>query len=88
MGRIRISGARPAGRRKSAMDYRVFVATLQASQLATPTARAGSRMAAFEKPAADGSLPEILLGAKDWQEAVLARGGSFNPGQAIAVEHY
>lgn len=70
------------------MDYRVFVATLQASQLATPTARAGSRLAALERPVADGSLPEILLGAKDWQEAVLARGGSFNPGRAIRAEQY
>lgn len=70
------------------MEYRVFVATLQASQLATPTARAGSRLASMEQPAADGSLPEILLGAKDWQDAVLARGGSFNPGRAMAANQY
>ena len=87
MGRINFKGALPLTRRGAAMDYRVFVATLQATQLATPTAQAGSRACASgAAQGGEGSLPAILLGAKDWQEAVLARGGSFNPLQASAVE--
>ena len=66
---------------RTGLDYPVLVATLQAWQLSTETARAESRCAAprsgqeSKEPAA---LTQILLGGQGWQQAVLAQGGSFN----------
>jgi hypothetical protein len=64
------------------LDYRVLVATVQASQLSTATARAEGQCGAVE-PSCDSGRPSaltrILLGGRDWQQAVLAHGGSFNP---------
>ena len=70
-----------AGRVSAGFDYPVFVATLQALQLSTPTARAGSRCGAgtVEEPVPAEPLAEILLGSQHWQEAVVAQGGCFNP---------
>lgn len=64
------------------LDYRVLVATVQAWQLSTATARAEGRCGGTQPAcgsAAPSALTQILLGGKDWQQAVLAQGGSFNP---------
>src|SRR5687767_3915788 len=63
-----------AGRRPVRLDYRVFVATLQALQLATATARAESLCDGGEAGAPAqhrDPLAEILLGSECWQEAVV-----------------
>jgi len=78
-----------AARRPAGIDYCVFVATLQALQLATPTARAESRCGggdANAAPAKGDPLAEIVLGSRHWQYAVLAQGGSFNPAFARGIE--
>ena len=74
-----------AARRSPKADYGILVATVQAMQVATPTARAGARggdpaTAAAAPPRAP--LTDILLGRQGWQDAVIAQGGSFN--QAFA----
>lgn len=79
----------PAGHRPARLDYCVFVATLQALQIATATARAESLCEGGEaaaSPASREPLAEILLGTEYWQEAVVAQGGSFNPQFARGVE--
>lgn len=79
-----LTGRRPAG-----LDYGVFVATLQALQLATATARAESLCGGSEanaSPAHREPLAAILLGSEFWQDAVVAQGGSFNPAFARGVE--
>lgn len=72
---------RGVGRRPARIDYPVFVATLQAFQLATATARAEARCGGVTEPSPTHGEPlaEIMLGSQHWQEAVLAQGGSFNP---------
>lgn len=73
---------RTAERDSAGLDYRVLVATLQAMQLATATARAGTRFEADESghdAQNRAPLTLILLGAQNWQDAVLVQGGSFNP---------
>ena len=76
-----------AGRSSASIDYPVFVATLQALQLSTATARAGSRCGASgEAPPPADPLAEILLGKQHWQEAVVAQGGCFNPAFARHAE--
>ena len=75
-------GMRATARRCSRLDYRVLVATVQAWQLTTATARAESRCGAMQLPSESevpSALTRILLGGKDWQRAVLVQGGSFNP---------
>jgi hypothetical protein len=87
---LRHSDFRVAGRRPARIDYHVFVATLQALQLATATAQAGSRWGGADAECQAGNgepLAEILLGSGDWQEAVLAQGGSFNPVFAKGTAH-
>jgi hypothetical protein len=82
MSLIRRSERRVLGRGAEDLDYRVLVATLQAWQLSTATARAEARCGAvhFEAQTAERApLAEILLGSRDWQQAVLEQGGSFNP---------
>ena len=69
-------------RRSSGLDYRVLVATVQAWQLSTATARAEGRNGGRPRACETGepsALTRILLGGEDWQQAVLAQGGSFNP---------
>ncbi len=66
---------------RTALDYPVLVATLQAWQLSSETARAESRCAAPRsgREARDpAALTRILLGGQGWQQAVLDQGGSFN----------
>ena len=80
---------RSMGRRTARIDYRVLVATLQAFQLATATARAQARYggtAHDDSPRQQAPLTDILLGGQDWQDAVLAQGGSFNPLFARGIE--
>lgn len=77
-------------RRAARIDYCVLVATLQAMQLATATARAearcGAGSAVEEGPRQAAPLTEILLGRQDWQDAVLVQGGSFNPAFARGID--
>ena len=66
---------------RTGLDYPVLVATLQAWQLSTETARAENRWAAptnAEVAKEPGALSRVLLGSPGWQQAVLAQGGSFN----------
>lgn len=89
MSLFRRGDMRVAARGAAQLDYRVLVATLQALQLATATARAESRFGAGEAdlaPALCDPLADILLGAQRWQDAVLAQGGSFNPAFARGAE--
>ena len=76
----------PRGRfeagRSAEKDFGVLVATLQALQLATATARAQVRWGSnqSEVDSTEGApLAEILLGTTRWQQAVVAQQGSFNP---------
>lgn len=88
MGQFRRGRIRAPGSARVRIDYCVFVATLQALQLATATARAESRCGG-DAPAPAGAaqpLAEILLGREDWQDAVLARGGCFNPAFAHRLD--
>jgi len=81
LSQIRRSERGPGGG-STGIDYRVLVATLQALQLSTATARAEARCGALQPEFQSGrpsALAEILLGSRDWQQAVLAQGGSFNP---------
>ena len=72
------------GRSVAQLDYRVLVATLQAMQSSSPTARAEVRAAAEAKSAApeDHPLSELLLGASGWREAIVAQAGCFSPAEA------
>lgn len=81
MGFLRQSAQPFAGPRSRGLDYGVLVATLQAMQLATPTARAGSRPDGPIPPlwSRRASISQILFGKEDWQQAVIEQGGSFNP---------
>lgn len=82
MAHLRRGNGRTAVRQAPRLDYRILVATLQAWQLSTPTARAGGRCGGRQEeadPKQPAPLARILLGGKDWQQAVLAQGGSFNP---------
>jgi hypothetical protein len=66
---------------RTGIDYPVLVATLQAWQLSTETARAERRCATprgSQEAKEPGALTQILFGGHDWQQAVLAQGGSFN----------
>jgi len=68
------------------IDYCVLVATVQALQMMTATARAGGGFGTGQvaRPAnASAALPHIILGGDDWQQAVLAQQGSFNPAVAL-----
>jgi hypothetical protein len=88
MSLLRHGGLRIGGR-AARLDYCVFVATLQALQLATATARAESRCGGEESlipPAQCDPLAEIVLGSPHWQDAVVAQGGSFNPAFARGLD--
>ena len=62
------------------LDYRVLVATLEAMQSSSASARAarGRGMEGQESPHRSG-LVELLLGGSDWREAITAQRGSFSP---------
>jgi hypothetical protein len=82
MDHLRRKNLAALGRAPAGLDYRVLVATVQAWQISTATARAEGRCG--EAPlrwesAERCALTRILLGGRDWQQAVLAQGGSFNP---------
>lgn len=82
MTHLRHGNLQVAARGSTGIDYCVLVATLQAMQLSTATARAESRCGGTNRavePKRPAPLTQILLGSKDWQQAVLAQGGSFNP---------
>jgi hypothetical protein len=72
-----------AGRSAARLDYGVLVATLDAMQASSASARA-LRSVTCEADAAAGANPlvEILLGRAGWREAIAAQCGSFNPAQA------
>lgn len=81
MSHLKRGDIKIVARQSARLDYRVLVATVQAWQLSTATARAEGRAAPHQEAEAKQPAPltDILLGAKDWQQAVLAQGGSFNP---------
>jgi hypothetical protein len=71
------------GRQAAALDYRVLVASLEAMQSASSTARAVRAAGASAGPALrHDPLVELLVGAPGWREAVAAQGGCFNPARA------
>ena len=89
MSLFRRGDIKVAARGAAQLDYCVLVATLQALQLATPTARAESRFGAGEadQPTSQcDPLADIVLGGQRWQDAVLTQGGSFNPAFARGAE--
>jgi hypothetical protein len=72
-----------AGRSAARLDYRVLVATLDAMQAASLSARALEAVACQPDAVAGANpLVEILLGGPQWREAIAAQCGSFNPAQA------
>ena len=83
LGFFRRAQAMLVGRQAANLDYRVLVATLEAMQSASSTARAlraagsNARQALRHDP-----LVELLVGAPGWREAVAAQGGCFNPARA------
>jgi hypothetical protein len=73
-----------ASRSAARLDYGVLVASLDAMQAASPSARA-LRSFGCEAGAAPGANPlvEIILGGPRWREAIPAQSGSFNPAYAV-----
>ena len=69
-----------ADRTAARLDYRVLVATLEAIQSSSATARAARAAGSPSEPEpAHDPVVEVLLGGSAWQEAVAAQGGCFNP---------
>jgi hypothetical protein len=66
-----------ASRVAAGVDFGMLVASLRAEQSASPAAAALAGFAARPRP--QDPLAEILLGGAEWQAAVAAQGGSFNP---------
>jgi hypothetical protein len=65
----------------AALDYRVLVASLQAIQSSTPTARAEAHCRGVSvEPLGQDQRPlaALLLGQPDWPAAVALQNGSFN----------
>lgn len=64
------------------LDYSVLVATLEAMQSSSETARAQIRAAHGEEEerTAREPLVEILLAAPDWPDAIAVQQGSFHRG--------
>ena len=73
-----------ASRADARLDYGVLVATLDAHQAASPTARAQlrDRVAQGAAPSRHNPLVELLIAGSDWREAQGAQGGCFNRAQA------
>ncbi len=77
-------GMQTWGRRQAVRpDYRILVASLEAMQSASPTARAlrGAPISPQAQPRHDG-LVALLLGEPAWRASVSAQGGCFHPGAA------
>ena len=65
------------------LDYPVLVATLEAVQSSSATARAVRSLGAERDAAADrDGLVELILGGSCWRGAIAAQQGSFNPAWA------
>ena len=71
-----------ADRTPAHLDYGVLVATLEAMQSSSATARAQVRSAHGGGAGAAASEPlvEILLAAPDWSDAIAAQEGRFHRG--------
>ena len=79
LGFFRRAETRFAGRSAARLDYGVLIASLDAHQSASATARAVRSCAG--RGAVDlGRDPvvELILGGPAWREAIEAQGGSFN----------
>jgi hypothetical protein len=72
-----------ASRSAARLDYGVLIATLEAMQSASATAKAVRGLTAepIASPRQD-SLAELVLGGPRWREAIAAQAGSFNPERA------
>jgi hypothetical protein len=83
LGFFRRAQTRFASRSAARLDYHVLIATLEAVQSSSAAARSVRGLAA-EPAAAPGhaSLVELLLAGSGWREAIVARGGSYDPEQA------
>ena len=81
---FRRAGQGFASRADARLDYGVLVATLDAHQAASPTARAQQRSAGAQGPAPSRHNPLVilLLGGHGWRDALTAQGGCFNRAQA------
>lgn len=75
-----------AVRSSTSLDYAVLVATLEAVQSASATARAGHIRdeEAEPSPPSHDPLAELLLGGNEWRAAITAQEGCFNPAHAHA----
>ena len=74
------------GSTPASLDYGVLVATLEAIQASTPTARTEVVRTAPEPVTAPAQpLVEIILGTPAWRDAVAVQGGSFNPARAVRL---
>jgi hypothetical protein len=71
-----------AHRTPAGLDYSVLVATLEAMQSSSATARAQIRSAHMGGSASGSSDPlvEILLASPDWPDAIAAQEGCFHRG--------
>jgi len=84
LGLFRRAGQGFASRADARLDYGVLVATLDAHQAASPTARAELRHAGSQgaAPSRHNPLVELLLGGQEWRCALRTQGGCFNRAQA------
>jgi hypothetical protein len=83
LGFFRRAQAMLVARQTANLDYRVLVATLEAMQSASSTARAVRAAGTAARPAPrQDPLVELLVGAPGWRDAVADQGGCFNRGQA------
>jgi hypothetical protein len=82
LGFFRRSQAAFANRGAAQLDYRVLVATLEAMQSASATARSlRSSGGTAATTSGHDPLVELLVGGAGWRDAVGALGGCFNRGQ-------
>jgi hypothetical protein len=67
-------------------DYRIMVATLEALQSASQTARTlRASGSGAQAPARHDCLVALLLGEPGWRDAVVGQGGCFNRDGAAAA---
>jgi hypothetical protein len=70
-------------RSPASLDYRVLIATLEAIQSASATARSLRAAGGTADPSpGDNPMVELLIGGSGWRHAVGAQGGSFHRDQA------
>ena len=82
---FRRAQTRFASRSAARLDYGVLVATLEAMQSASATARAVRNAGQSGSPApGQHALAELVLGGPAWREAIAAQRGSFNPARAVS----